>query len=98
MVTEVKKMNAKMKFKLIMLVIFSICCVLFCILISQLVTIKSKNEKLIQLQEYSSQLSNDIEVAKENLEQVSSPDYQELQARKNGYGYDNEKKWVVQNY
>ena len=65
----------------------------FAILIVQFCTLSQRRTKLTNLQTYHYELTQKIAQAQNTLNQVSSKEYQEQNARKKGYGYPNEKRF-----
>ncbi len=87
-------MKQTLKFKTIFYGIILLCVALFAILISQFFTLSQQRARLANLQNYHNQLAQEIEQAKSTLTQVSSEEYQEQNARKKGYGYPQEKRFL----
>lgn len=83
------------KANLIICGVFTIAGILLVILISQYITLGQKQQTLNKLNSRSIELAQEIEQAKQTLEVVSSLEYQEEQARKNGYAYPDEKRFVL---
>ena len=81
--------------KLVLFGIVIICAMLFAVVIYQFILIKQKQSNLNNLQASSVELQKEIENAQEVLAVVSSPEYQELQARKRGFGVEGEKRFFV---
>ena len=87
-----KKLN---KANLIICGVFATAAILLIILISQYIILGQKQHTLNNLTARSAELAQEIEQAKQTLEIVSSLEYQEEQARKNGYAYTDEKRFVL---
>lgn len=83
------------KVNLIICGVFAIAAILLIILISQYIVLGQKQQTLNKLNARSLELAKEIEQAKQTLEVVSSLEYQEEQARKNGYAYPDEKRFVL---
>lgn len=83
------------KVNLIICGVFVIATILLIILISQYIVLGQKQQTLNKLNARSLELAKEIEQAKQTLEVVSSLEYQEEQARKNGYTYPDEKRFVL---
>ena len=81
--------------KLVLFGIVIICAMLFAVVIYQFILIKQKQSNLNNLQASSVELQKEIENAQEVLAVVSSPEYQELQARKRGFGVEGEKRFLA---
>ncbi|MBQ7977240.1 MAG: septum formation initiator family protein [Clostridia bacterium] len=78
----------------IIIILFGISLALLIILLSQFATIANKKQKLSDLKNQQIELAIEIENAEKTLETISSKEYQENQARKNGYSYPNEKRFI----
>ena len=83
------------KVNLIICGVFVIASILLIILISQYIVLGQKQQTLNKLNARSLELAKEIEQAKQTLEVVSSLEYQEEQARKNGYAYPDEKRFIL---
>ena len=83
------------KVNLIICGVFVIASILLIILISQYIVLGQKQQTLNKLNARSLELAKEIEQAKQTLEVVSSLEYQEEQARKNGYTYPDEKRFIL---
>ena len=83
------------KVNLIICGVFVIAAILLIILISQYIVLGQKQQTLNKLNARSLELAKEIEQAKQTLEVVSSLEYQEEQARKNGYTYPDEKRFIL---
>ena len=83
------------KVNLIICGVFAIAAILLIILISQYIVLGQKQQTLNKLNARSLELAKEIEQAKQTLEVVSSLEYQEEQARKNGYAYPDEKRFIL---
>lgn len=83
------------KVNLIICGVFVIAAILLIILISQYIVLGQKQQTLNKLNARSLELAKEIEQAKQTLEVVSSLEYQEEQARKNGYAYPDEKRFIL---
>ena len=83
------------KVNLIICGVFAIAAILLIILISQYIVLGQKQQTLNKLNARSLELAKEIEQAKQTLEVVSSLEYQEEQARKNGYTYPDEKRFIL---
>ena len=81
--------------KLVLFGIFIICAMLFAVAIYQFILLKQKENNLTKLQASSVELQKEIENAQEVLAIVSSREYQELQARKRGFGIEGEKRFLA---
>lgn len=84
---------------LILLGIGLLIVVMLVIVISQFITIQEKRQQLNNLTNYSTELAGQIASAEKTLEIVSTLEYQELEARKHGYTYPDDKRFVAsENY
>ncbi len=81
------------KSNLILCGIFLLALILLVILVYQFIILAGKKQELASLKERQTELAIEIENAEATLEIVSSKEYQESEARKNGYSYPNEKRW-----
>ncbi len=82
--------------KAILFGIIVLCAMLFAVAIYQFILINQKQARLNSLQVASAELQKEIENARETLEIVSSKEYQELQARKRGFGYEGERRFLAE--
>ena len=82
------------KSNLIIFGVFALAFILFAVLIYQFIILAEKKSNLHALEQRQAELSLEIEQAREKLEIVSSLEYQETEARKKGYAYPDEKRFI----
>ena len=85
----------RFSYKMILFVVVVFCLVLLGIVIWQMITLNMKSNYLDSLKREEQNKAIQIQTLQDNLSEVSTEQYQALNARKKGLGIENEKKFIA---
>ena len=85
----------KISGRVLMVFIWLLCVILLGVVIYQFILINSKQAHLREVVLQSEELEREIVVAEDLLREVGSLEFLELQARKRGLGYSDERRFIA---